>query len=202
MTIEILKFKLNDIEGGNSTIGIATALINNCMVVKGIKLMQGKNGPFVSMPCYKTSKDGKDQWIDIAYLKTKDAQEMLLAEVKKAYVKEVQLEEQSIFPLNVFVTPIYGREDSLRAIGTIEVDGLIVKGIKIRESPKGGLFVSMPQYVGSDGQWHDQIYPNNAQMRKQIAEAFMEEYKKKIQELGKSNGQIQGSQQPKKGKGR
>lgn len=202
MTIEILNFKLNNIESRNSTIGIATASINNCMVVKGIKLMQGKNGPFVSMPCYKTSKDGKDQWIDIAYLKTKDAQEMLLAEVKKAYAKAVQLEEQSIFPLKVFVTPLYGREDSLRAIGNIEVDGLIVKGIKIRESPKGGLFISMPQYVDSDGQWHDLIYPNNAQMRKQIEEAFMDEYRKKNQELGKSNGQIQRSQQPKKGKGR
>lgn len=181
MKIEIINFKLSSTEKmeNGSLIGTAAALINDCIVVQGIRMMQGKKGVFIAMPSYKTEKDGKEAWVDIAYLKQKEFQETLREEMKKAYVKAVEREEQ-IAPFSITLTPLPGRADSLRAIGNVEVDGLVIRNVKLMEA-NGRLFVSMPQYKDSEGKWHYLVYPSNAEMRMRIENAFVEEYKKRIQ---------------------
>ena len=182
MKIEILNFKLSSTEKmeHGSLIGTASALINNCIVVQGIRMMRGKKGIFIAMPSYKTEKDGKEAWVDITYLKQKEFQEALREEMKKAYVKAVEREEHQIAPFSITLTPLPGRADSLRAIGNIEVDGLVIRNVKLMEA-NGRMFVSMPQYKDSEGKWHYLVYPSNADMRMRIENAFVEEYKKRTQ---------------------
>ena len=53
--------------------GIATITFDDCFVVKGIKIVQGEQGPFVAMPSRKLP-DGSFQ--DVAYPTSKEMVKM------------------------------------------------------------------------------------------------------------------------------
>ena len=61
-TIEIDVVDIRKVVGEGKLKAFADLKLGGCVVVKGFRVMEGKNGIFVSMPS-KTSKDGR--WVDI-----------------------------------------------------------------------------------------------------------------------------------------
>ena len=69
----------------------------------------------------------------------------------------------------------------LKAYATIVFDNsFIVRDLKIIEGNKG-FFVSMPSRRRKDGTFRDIVHPLNSDMRKNIEELVIDEYKKVIE---------------------
>lgn len=72
-------------EGSNIKANV-NVTIAGAFVVRGLKVMDGANGLFVSMPSYKKN-DG--EFVETAFPITKDARDELVAEVLRAYDEKV-----------------------------------------------------------------------------------------------------------------
>lgn len=70
----------------NKVVGTATLIIDECFVVKGLKIFDGANGFFVSMP-NKKAQNG--EYKDIAFPITKEAREQITASVLQEYERKL-----------------------------------------------------------------------------------------------------------------
>ncbi len=72
---------------------IASANLDDCFAVKNIRVVEGKNGLFVSMPSYK-GQDG--EYHDLCFPTTPELRKQLNNAVSEAYKQAIiQLQEQS-----------------------------------------------------------------------------------------------------------
>ena len=69
-------------EPRNNTLAMASLTIGGCFAVRGVKVMQGKNGPFVSMP---QARDGKGEWHDVCFPTSKDVRDLVTQMVMEKY---------------------------------------------------------------------------------------------------------------------
>ncbi len=81
--VEVLR--LHRLSGDSSLKAFADVSFAGAFIVKGIKVVEGKKGLFVSMPSEK-GKDGK--WYDTAHPLTKEFREALNEVVLEAYEEE------------------------------------------------------------------------------------------------------------------
>jgi stage V sporulation protein G len=92
-----------------------------------------------------------------------------------------------------FDVRIYGAKDNgtQRATASVNINGAFaIRGVKVLESPKGGLFVAMPQYkVGSE--YKDICFPCTKESREQFNTAVMSAYE---QTLAQKQTQTEASQ--------
>ena len=70
-------------EPRENLLAFASLSLGNSFAVQGVKVLQGKNGPFVAMPQMKNSKG---EWRDIAFPTTKEGREA----VNKVVLEEYQ----------------------------------------------------------------------------------------------------------------
>lgn len=54
-------------------------------------------------------------------------------------------------------------------------DSFLIKGVRVVEG-KNGLFVSMPQERGKDGNWYDTVLPLSKEAREQVSERVLTAY--------------------------
>ena len=67
-------------------------------------------------------------------------------------------------------------EGTLRAFCDLEIGGqFLVKGIRVVEG-KNGLFVSMPQEKGKDGNWYDTVLPLSKETRRHLSQVVLSAY--------------------------
>lgn len=68
-------------------------------------------------------------------------------------------------------------EGNARAFCDVAIaEAFLVKGIKVVEGKKG-LFVSMPQEKGKDGQWYGTVIPLSKEAHQQISEVVLKAYR-------------------------
>lgn len=77
--------KINSLRPEGSVLAYASATLNGCFAIRGIKIVNGEKGAFVSMPSYKTG--GRFQ--DVCFPITKEFREQLHATVLEAYQQEL-----------------------------------------------------------------------------------------------------------------
>ncbi|AZR74953.1 septation protein SpoVG [Anoxybacter fermentans] len=80
--MKITEVKVRKIERDGKFLAYATITIDDCFVVKDLKVVKGKNGLFVAMPSRKKS-DG--EYIDIAHPITSEARELIQRAVLEEY---------------------------------------------------------------------------------------------------------------------
>ncbi|MCA9485098.1 MAG: SpoVG family protein [Nitrospina sp.] len=69
-------------------------------------------------------------------------------------------------------------EKSLRAYAEITLNGqLVLKGIKVFENSKGGVFIGYPSRPGRDDTWQDMVVPLDEGLKKTIRDAVVTAYK-------------------------
>ena len=52
--------KIRTLHTSGPVLADASVDLNGCFAIRGVKVMDGSNGPFVSMPSYKSGKEYKD----------------------------------------------------------------------------------------------------------------------------------------------
>jgi stage V sporulation protein G len=77
-----------------------TITIDNCFVIRDLKVIQGKNGLFVAMPS-KKRKDGTFR--DTAHPLNNETREMIESRILAAYEREIGKAEERIRPNDVSV---------------------------------------------------------------------------------------------------
>lgn len=77
--------RINSIRTGGSVLAHASVTLNGCFAVRGLKIVQGEHGPFVSMPSRKT----ENGYHDVCFPCTKDFRDQLHATVLEAYQQEL-----------------------------------------------------------------------------------------------------------------
>lgn len=80
-------------EPRNNTLAMASLTIGGCFAVRGVKVVQGRNGPFVSMP---QAKDGKGEYQDVCFPISKEVRE----QVSKLVLDQVQCQKDKAQPQN------------------------------------------------------------------------------------------------------
>lgn len=75
----------------NNLKGTANITIDDCFVVKGILIMEGKNGLFMSMPSKKTPNG---EYKDICFPITKEARQQIIDEIMKKYNAEETIQNE------------------------------------------------------------------------------------------------------------
>ena len=86
--------RINSLTPGDSNVkAIASANLDDCFAVKNIRVVEGKNGLFVSMPSYKGA-DG--EYHDLCFPTTSEFRKLLNSAVADAYKQAItQIQEQA-----------------------------------------------------------------------------------------------------------
>lgn len=86
--------RINSLTPGEGSVkAIASANLDDCFAVKNIKVVEGKNGLFVSMPSYKGADN---EYHDLCFPTTPELRKQLNNAVAEAYKQAiVQLQEQT-----------------------------------------------------------------------------------------------------------
>ena len=80
-------------EPRNNTLAMASLTIGGCFAVRGVKVVQGRNGPFVSMP---QAKDGKGEYQDVCFPISKEVRE----QVSKLVLDKYNAQKDNAQPQN------------------------------------------------------------------------------------------------------
>ena len=74
----------------SSLCGMGRMYIDDCFVINNIRILNGKNGLFVSLPDYRTEKlrDGKPVYRELVFPVTKEFREELYGKIEKTYNEE------------------------------------------------------------------------------------------------------------------
>ena len=73
--------RIHSLHAGGPILADASVTLNGCFAVRGLKVVQGSNGPFVSMPSYT----GRDGYKDICFPCTKEFRQQFQQTVLNAY---------------------------------------------------------------------------------------------------------------------
>lgn len=86
----------NFTDGSTNLKAYATATIGGSFVIKGIRIIEGKNGLFAQMPQRSfTDKNGKTQYRETFYPITAEARENLNKTVVNAYEEEIAQQQDN-----------------------------------------------------------------------------------------------------------
>ena len=73
--------KIHALRTNGTVLADASVNLNGCFAIRGVKVMDSTNGPFVSMPSYK----GRDGYKDICFPCTKEFRQQFHQAVLNAY---------------------------------------------------------------------------------------------------------------------
>ena len=79
-----ISVKIHSVRSEGSTLANASVDLNGVFAIRGVKIMQGKNGPFVSMPSYKAG----NEYRDVCFPCTKEFREQFQSAVLGAYQQQ------------------------------------------------------------------------------------------------------------------
>ena len=86
------KASVNLINKPGSLKGVASVSINDEFVIKGVRIFEGNDGPFVSMPSRKAGA----KYEDICFPITKEGRENLHSAVLEVYEQKLKQQEEQI----------------------------------------------------------------------------------------------------------
>ena len=173
-------------EEGNSLVAFGDLLINNMLMIKNIRVLEvdavdphtkektGEKTLMVSMPREQGS-DGK--WYDIAYGSSPGIRQAIRDAVFEAVKKEIQKSAATI-EVEVLKVNLVDHK-SLKGFANINIEGIIIKGLKIVEGSKG-LFVTMPQTKGAN---KDIVYPIDKFGRDIIQDRVLKMYQLEVDKI-------------------
>lgn len=82
----VVTAKIQSIRTSGPVLATATVNLNGCFAIRGVKIVNGGYGPFVSMPSYRSGEEFKD----ICFPCTKEFHDQLRMVVLDAYQQEIE----------------------------------------------------------------------------------------------------------------
>lgn len=134
----------------------------------------GEEVSFVSFPRRKV----QGRWEDVVHpsqeLRERIA-EVVNREIRKEIIKDLELPEIVVQSMSLF--PVQPKKTvSIVGIATVEVCGLTIKGVTVKQG-QDGLFCNLPQYYSEKDGYRDVVRPTSKRIREAISEAVLQEYK-------------------------
>ncbi len=86
--LEIKVIRIKPVESNNHLKAFADISLNNSIIIRNLKVIEGDNGLFVSMPQELSKSNGK--WYDSVRCQNKDVREDISDRVLVAYKSEVK----------------------------------------------------------------------------------------------------------------
>lgn len=80
-----ISVRIHSVHTSGPLLANASIDLNGCFAVRGVKVVQGEHGPFVSMPSYKAGGEYKD----VCFPVTKEFREQLHTAVMGTYQQEL-----------------------------------------------------------------------------------------------------------------
>ena len=80
-----ISVKIHAVRAEGPTLANASVDLNGVFAIRGVKIIQGKNGPFVSMPSYKAG----NEYRDVCFPCTKEFREEFQSAVLGAYQQQL-----------------------------------------------------------------------------------------------------------------
>ncbi len=175
-----------------NTRAFASVALDDMVAIRGIRVIEGDKGLFVSMP---QSYDKKaDEYRDIVSLFDNDIRKELNKAVKEEYkrVDALPYDQRgydkpeagnmsglniSDIKLDIKVFNLKDPQGGTKAFAVANVDDLIeIRGIRVVDG-ENGLFATMPQsYDKKTGEYHDIAFPTNGDLRRELNRAVVEQY--------------------------
>ena len=190
-------------EPKGNTLAFASVAIDDLAAIRGIRVVNGEKGLFVTMP---QSQDNSGQYHDIAFPLNGDLRKDINAAVLDEFNRQASLypeqrgyEKQengavngrnaAEVKLDIKVFPIAEPKGDTLAFASVGLDDTAaIRGIRVVGSEKGN-FVSMPQSKDKEGNYHDVAFPLSGDLRKAISKGVLDEFKSKVTELKNSIGE-------------
>ena len=80
-----ISIKCERIIENSDLLAVFSALIDDSLVLKDIKLVKGENGTYVSFPVIQYEKDGEKKYKDLFYFMNEKDRNILLTKIKRCY---------------------------------------------------------------------------------------------------------------------
>lgn len=150
-------------EEENATKAYAELVVDNCAVIRGVRLMAGKNGAFVSFPqeqaydaetkAPKLDENGNPVYQDIVFPLSKESRDATVQLLLEAYksMNNMATMDEAAKGHNISATMYEANGERIKASGSVQVGDFVCRNIlvAVRESKQNGeLFaaVSYPSY--------------------------------------------------------
>ena len=187
--IDVRVYPIDEPKG--NTYAFASVAIDDLAAIRGIRVVNGEKGLFVTMP---QSQDNAGLYHDIAFPLNGDLRKELSAAVLDEYDKQANLDRDQRgyekpekdagngrsagdVKLDIKVFPIAEPKGDTLAFASVGLDDVAaIRGIRVVNGEKGQ-FVSMPQSKDKDGKYHDVAFPLNGDLRRAISNGILSEFK-------------------------
>jgi len=197
--LDIRVYPIDEPKG--NTLAFASIAIDDLVAIRGVRVVTGEKGLFVSMP---QSQDNTGLYHDIAFPLNGDLRKEINAAVldeferqsdlypdQRGYEKpEAVTEGRSAedIKLDVKVFPIAEPKGETLAFASAGFDNVAaIRGIRVVNGDKG-LFVSMPQSKDKKGNYHDVAFPLSGDLRRAVSKAILAEFNQQAAEKKQSIG--------------
>ena len=200
-----MNYRINvfEVKGSDSNVkAYANIAFGESLVVRNIAIVERKDGEslFVDMPSYRSNEvdeHGNPIYKDIANPVTKDFYKELTDNILEAYEKRAELGKDGLkvgndsaeLKFNVSVTPIDREGNHTKGLARMYIDdSFVIQNISVVEG-KNGLFVSMPAYKTSRGDYQDIAFPITKDFREKLFGAVLDTYKQEREKPREERGQ-------------
>ena len=196
-------------EPKGNTQAFASIAVDDLIAIRGIRVIEGEKGLFVSMPQSLNPKT--NEFNDIAFPLTKELREQIIKAVIDEYEITANLDpahrgydnpdktaniDITGIKLDVRVFPLDEPKGNTKAFASISVeDKIAIRGIRVVED-EFSTFVVMPQSKDGNNKHRDVAFPINGDLRKEINKAILAEHKAAEKSADKSlaNGLKRGAE--------
>jgi len=156
---------------GSKVKAYVTFKLNNVILIRDAKIIEGKYGKFVAMP----SKKYKGEWKDICFPITKKLRETINKAILEDKFGPISIAEQKVDITEIKIYKIKNPKGKVKAFASITLnDSFVIKDIKIIEG-SNGLFIGWPSRRVKEGKYKKVVYP--VKKKKEIEEAILNKYK-------------------------
>lgn len=177
---------MTQLENAGNVKALANVVINGEIAVNGVKVVEGKDGLFTSMP----RKQIGNEYVDAAHTTTTEAYNQLNEAVIGTYNKLALSGEKTIkndfgFDKTKPVTSelavslhAVSNSSNVVASGQVKIDDcFVIKDIKVIKPADKPEFPSMPSYQNQNGKYVDIANPITTAMREKLNEAVIDKFK-------------------------
>ena len=192
--LDIRVYPIDEPKG--NTLAFASVAIDDLAAIRGVRVVSGEKGLFVTMP---QSQDSTGIYHDIAFPLNGDLRKEISAAVLDEFERQASLDRDqrgydkpekdtgngrsaADVKLDIKVFPIAEPKGDTLAFASVGLDDVAaIRGIRVVNSDKGQ-FVSMPQSKDKDGQYHDVAFPLSGDLRRAISNGVLAEFKQQTAE--------------------
>jgi stage V sporulation protein G len=199
-SLDVRVYPIDEPKG--NTLAFASVAIDDLAAIRGIRVVNGEKGMFVTMP---QSQDNSGQYHDIAFPLNGDLRKEMNAAVLEEFDRQASLyPEQRGYEksengangrsaadvkLDIKVFPIAEPKGDTLAFASVGLnDTAAIRGLRIVNGEKGN-FVSMPQSKDKEGNYHDVAFPLSGDLRKAISKGVLDEFKQQTAERSEQRKQ-------------